>query len=256
VTTPVSNNRPPLPEDELLDCVKQAQQGDEGARNRVIEANLRLVWSIVGRFVGSGVEPDDLFQIGSIGLLKAVDNFDFSYSVRFSTYAVPMIIGEIRRFLRDHGPMKVSRSLKELGTKAKAASERLRHQYGREATLSEIAKDLKVSPEEIVEASDSLKAPASLEQVVFGEGDDAVYLGDQLADEAGGGDESPWMEKLALKEALSRLDSRERSVIIWRFFGDKTQSEVAEMIGLSQPQVSRIEKSALKSIRSLLSEEI
>lgn len=237
------------PDDELRRLVARARAGDREARDRLVEGNLRLVRSLVSRFSASGADPEDLFQIGCIGLLKAIDRFDLSYDVRFSTYAVPLIMGEIRRHLRDDGPMRVSRSLKQLAQQARRVRERLATEMERDPTVAEVAEELGVSPEEVVEALDGVRPPASIHQTVH-EGDgDPIYLLDQLAADDGQR-EGVWLDRVALREGLNQLDERERTVILLRFFRDKTQTEVASILGCSQVQVSRLERRALERIRN------
>jgi len=236
------------PDDEVRRLVALAQAGDKPARDQLVEGNLRLVRSLVSRFSASGADPEDLFQIGCIGLLKAIDRFDLSYDVRFSTYAVPLIMGEIRRYLRDDGPMRVSRSLKQLAQQARKVRERLSLELQRDPTVAEVAEELGVNPEDVVEALEGVRPPASIHQTVH-EGDgDPIYLLDQLAAEDGQR-EGVWLDRVALREGLQRLDERERMVILLRFFRDKTQTEVASLLGCSQVQVSRLERRALERIR-------
>lgn len=236
------------PDEEVRRLLARARAGDKEARDRLVEENLRLVRSLVSRFSVSGADPEDLFQIGCIGLLKAIDRFDLNYDVRFSTYAVPLIMGEIRRHLRDDGPMRVSRSLKQLAVQTRKVREQLAAELQRDPTVHEIAAELGVAPEEVVEALDGVRPPASIHQTVH-EGDgDPIYLLDQLA--AGDGHrEGLWLDRVALREGLEQLDERERMVILLRFFRDKTQTEVASILGCSQVQVSRLERRALDRIR-------
>ncbi|KIL48119.1 RNA polymerase sporulation sigma factor SigF [Jeotgalibacillus campisalis] len=229
----------------VREWIRLSQAGDQEARSRMVETNVRLVWSVVQRFLNRGHDPDDLFQIGSIGLLKAVDKFDLSYSVKFSTYAVPMIIGEIQRFLRDDGAVKVSRSVKELAIKVRRAREQLSSKYGRLPTLSEIAEELDVTVDDIVLSQEAAKTPASIHETVYENEGDPITLLDQLASK----DEDQWFQQLALKEALLTLEKRDRVIIFLRYYKDCTQSEVADKLGISQVQVSRIEKRVLQSIR-------
>lgn len=240
------------PDHVVRDLVRQAQAGDKAARDRLVEANLRLVRSLVTRFASTSADLDDLFQLGCIGLLKAVDRFDLSYDVRFSTYAVPLILGEIRRHLRDDGPMRVSRSLKQLAQQARRAREKLSGSLGREPTIAEIAAECGVSTEEVVEALDGARPPASIHQTVHESDGDPIYLLDQLASEEGQR-EGQWLDRVALREGLSQLPEREQMVILLRFFRDKTQAEVAEVLGCSQVQVSRLERRALEQIRNFMS---
>lgn len=240
------------PDAEVRDLVARAQGGDKEARERLVEGNLRLVRSLVARFSTTTADPEDLFQLGCIGLLKAIDRFDLSYEVRFSTYAVPLILGEIRRHLRDDGPVRVSRGLKQLAQQARKVREKLSAEMGRDPTVGEVARELGVSPEEVVEAMDGARPPASIHQTVH-EGDgDPIYLLDQLAAEDGAR-EGIWLDRVALREGLDRLEPRERAVIMLRFFRDKTQTEVASMLGCSQVQVSRLERRALERIREFVS---
>ncbi|PPA71309.1 RNA polymerase sporulation sigma factor SigF [Jeotgalibacillus proteolyticus] len=229
----------------VREWIRLSQAGDQEARSKMVETNVRLVWSVVQRFLNRGHDPDDLFQIGAIGLLKAVDKFDLSYSVKFSTYAVPMIIGEIQRFLRDDGTVKVSRSVKELAIKVRRAKEQLSSQYGRLPTLTEIAEELDVTVDDIVLSQDASRAPASIHETVYENEGDPITLLDQMASK----DEEQWFHQLALKEALLTLEKRDRVIIFLRYYKDFTQSEVAEKLGISQVQVSRIEKRVLQSIR-------
>ncbi|CUH94055.1 RNA polymerase sigma-F factor [Propionispora sp. 2/2-37] len=239
-----------LANEELLNLIKRAQKGDFGAKESILENNLNLVRSIVYRFLNRGYEWDDLFQIGCIGLVKAIERFDVQYNVKFSTYAVPMIIGEIRRFIRDDNPVKVSRPLKELAYRVHKSQEKLQGIMGREPTINEVAEDLETAPQEIVAALEALQPPASLYEPAFHDDGDNVLLLDQIT--SCEGQEGAFFDKLVLKEVLSRLPEKERKVIHMRFFEDRTQSEIAALIGLSQVQISRIEKNALKLIRFFL----
>ncbi len=227
-------------------------EGDEQAREEYIKGNLRLVLSIIQRFSGNGENVDDLFQIGCIGLIKAIDNFDITQNVRFSTYAVPMIIGEIRRYLRDNNSIRVSRSLRDTAYKAICAKERLMKTISREPTIMEIAAEVGMSKEDIVFALDAIQNPVSLYEPVFSDGGDTLYVMDQISDKKNG--EDHWVQEIALNDALDRLPSRERDIIEMRFFEGKTQMEVAKEVGISQAQVSRLEKGALKIMRHYLSE--
>lgn len=239
-----------LGDEELREWLKRAQTGDKSATEYILEHNINLVRSIVHRFLNRGYEWDDLFQIGCIGLIKAIDRFDLSFSVKFSTYAVPMIIGEIRRFLRDDSPIKVSRPLKELAYRVHRTQERLQGLLGRDPTISEVAKELALAPQEIVSALEAVQPPASLFEHAFHDDGDPIHRLDQIS--ASDGQDNNYFEKLALQEVLLRLPAKERMIINLRFFEDKTQSEIAGMIGLSQVQVSRIEKQALKMIKELM----
>jgi RNA polymerase sporulation-specific sigma factor len=239
-----------LSDAEFKDLIKKAQAGDLKAKEIILQNNLNLVRSIVHRFTNRGYEWDDLFQIGSIGLIKAIERFDSNFSVKFSTYAVPMIIGEIRRFMRDDNPVKVSRPVKELAYKVHRTQERLQGMLGREPTISEVAKELALAPQEIVSALEAIQPPASLYESAFHDDGDPISIIDQITYEDG--QDSTYFEKLALREVLSRLPAKEGLVIRLRFFEDKTQAEIAAKIGLSQVQISRIEKHALKLIRDYL----
>lgn len=239
---------PLLTDQQLKDLLHLAKSGDKEARDTLVNCNLKLIFNLVQRFSNRGYDLEDLFQIGTIGLIKAIDKFDFNYNVKFSTYAVPMIIGEIRRFLRDDSPIKVSRSYKELVYKVNRAKETLTKELGREPTLKEVAKRLKVPLDDIVIALEAVQSPASIHETLYQDDSDPIYILDQLS----GDKEDQWFENLTLKEVIAKLPERERLVILLRFFEDKTQNEVAEIIGLSQVQVSRIERAALRRIRELL----
>lgn len=239
-----------LTDEEFKELIPKAQAGDQTAKEIIIQSNLNLVRSIVHRFTNRGYEWDDLFQIGSIGLIKAIERFDSNFSVRFSTYAVPMIIGEIRRFMRDDNPVKVSRPIKELAYKVHKMQEKLQGVLGREPTLSEVAKELALAPQEIVSALEAIQPPASLYESAFHDDGDPISIIDQIKYEDG--QDNAYFEKLALREVLSRLPPKECTVIKLRFFEDKTQAEIAAMLSLSQVQISRIEKHALKLIRDYL----
>lgn len=225
-------------------------EGDMEARTRYIEGNLRLVLSVIKRFASSSENVDDLFQIGCIGLIKAIDNFDTSLNVKFSTYAVPMIIGEIRRFLRDNNSIRVSRSLKDTAYKAIYAKEALTKKNLKEPTIEEVASEIGISKEDITYALDAIQNPMSLYEPIFTDGGDTLYVMDQISDKKN--KEETWVEHLSLSEAMKRLNPREYEIISLRFFEGKTQMEVAESIGISQAQVSRLEKNALKTMRSYL----
>lgn len=237
-------------EKELL--FSKIQEGDLQAREAYIKGNLRLVLSVIKRFPSANENADDLFQIGCIGLIKAIDHFDASLNVRFSTYAVPMIIGEIRRFLRDNSSsIRVSRSLKDTAYKSIHAKEMLTKNLQRDPTIEELSAEIGIPKEEIVYALDAIQSPMSLYEPVFNDGGDALYVMDQISDKKGG--EDTWVEHLSLSDALEKLSAREHEIICLRFFEGKTQMEVAQMIGISQAQVSRLEKNALKTLRSYLS---
>lgn len=247
--TDVRNARHPyLPDDEVKKLIAQSQKGDDQAREQLIHHNIRLVWSVVQRFIGRGYEADDLFQIGCIGLLKAVDKFDLSYDVKFSTYAVPMIIGEIQRFLRDDGTVKVSRSLKETANHIRKTKDELSKKFGRVPTVKEIAEQLGISPEEVVFAQEANRAPSSIHEKVYENDGDPITLMDQIADE----EEEQWFDKLALKEAIEQLSEREKLIVYLRYYKDQTQSEIAERLGISQVQVSRLEKKILSRMKEYM----
>jgi len=242
---------PLLKEDEKAELFQRIKSGDEEARKRYIEGNLRLVLRVIQRFSNANEHIDDLFQIGCVGLIKAIDNFNPDMMVKFSTYAVPMIVGEVRRFLRDNNTIRVSRSLRDIAYKAIYAKEELMKKSLKEPTLCEIADEIGVSKEEIAYALDAIQSPVSLYDPVYTDGGDTLYMMDQISDKTQ--KEEKWVEDLALEEAMRRLPERERSIIRKRFFDGKTQMEVAEEIHISQAQVSRLEKNALKSMRKYLS---
>ena len=227
------------------------REGDTAARETYIEGNLRLVLSVIKRFSGSAENVDDLFQIGCIGLIKAIDNFDSTLGVKFSTYAVPMIIGEIRRFFRDNNSIRVSRSLKDTAYKAIYARDTLTRKNLKEPTMEEIAAEVGISKEDIVYALDAMQNPMSLYEPVYTDGGDTLYVMDQISDKKNR--EDNWIEELSLNDAMNHLNERENFILRLRFYEGKTQMEVAEEIHISQAQVSRLEKSALKSIRTYLS---
>src|SRR5690625_721901 len=233
-----------LSHEEMKIYIKKRQNGDTEARNVLVERNVRLVWSVVQRFINRGYDPDDLFQIGSIGLIKAIDKFDLSYEVRFSTYAVPMIIGEIQRFIRDDGTIKVSRTLKELGHKVRRKKEELTKQLKRSPTISEVAASLDVTPEEVVQAQEAIRYPHSIHETVYENGGEPITLLDQIAEEDIG-----WFDRLLLEEAINRLTEREQLIVYLRYFKDQTQTEVAKRLNISQVQVSRLEKKILQQMK-------
>lgn len=230
---------------------ERIEAGDRSARETYIEGNLRLVLSVIKRFSSSNENVDDLFQIGCIGLIKAIDNFDSSLNVKFSTYAVPMIIGEIRRFLRDNSSLRVSRSLKDTAYKAIYAKDTLTRRNLKEPSMEEIANEIGLSKEDIVYALDAIQNPMSLYEPVYTDGGDTLYVMDQISDKKN--KEETWIEHLSLSEAMKKLSSREHEIISLRFFEGKTQMEVADMIGISQAQVSRLEKNALRVMKNYLS---
>ena len=239
-----------LSHDETIDLILKSQKGDKDAKNKLVNHNIGLVRSVLKGFMNRGYEVDDLFQIGSIGLLKAIDKFDISYDVKFSTYAVPMIIGEIKRFLRDDGMIKVSRSLKQTAAKAKVAEEKLYKELGREPTIEEISDEINVDKEEIIMALESSYNPEYLYDVVHQSDGSPLYLIDKISLETE--EEKDIVDNIVLKEMLSQLKSRDRQVIILRYFQDKTQTEVAKLLGISQVQVSRIEKKIIEDMRKML----
>ena len=241
---------PLLTNEEKDTLFRRILEGDEEAREQYIKGNLRLVLSVIQRFSNSQENIDDLFQIGCIGLIKAIDNFDSTLGVKFSTYAVPMIIGEIRRFLRDNNSISVSRSLKDTAYKAIYARDTLTRKNLKEPTMEEIAAEVGISKEDIVYALDAMQNPMSLYEPVYTDGGDTLYVMDQISDKKN--KEETWVEHLSLSEAMKRLNDRERHIISLRFFEGKTQTEVADMIGISQAQVSRLEKNALKAMRGYL----
>ena len=242
---------PILKEEEKEALFARIKAGDEQAKEEYIKGNLRLVLSVIKRFGASGENPDDLFQIGCIGLIKAINNFNTELDVKFSTYAVPMIIGEIRRYMRDNNSIRVSRSLRDTAYKAIYAKENYVKQHMKEPTVQEIAEEIGISKEDIVFALDAIQVPMSLQEPVYNEGGDALYVMDQISDNKN--KEETWVEHLSLSEAMKRLNPREHQIISLRFFEGKTQMEVAENIGISQAQVSRLEKNALRTMRQYLS---
>ncbi|MCM1488729.1 MAG: RNA polymerase sporulation sigma factor SigG [Firmicutes bacterium] len=236
-----------LKESEKTELLKKIKDGDMNARDELISGNLRLVLSVIQRFTGRGENPDDLFQVGVIGLIKAIDNFDITLRVRFSTYAVPMIIGEIRRFLRDNSAMRISRSLRDIAYKALQAKEKLMSNTAAEPTIEEIAKEIGAKKEDVVIALEAISDPISLYDPVFSESGDTVYVMDQVGDK---NNDLNWLNEIALKDAIINLGNREKKILNLRFFQGKTQVEVANEIGISQAQVSRLEKNALNKIKS------
>ncbi|HHY64750.1 MAG TPA: RNA polymerase sporulation sigma factor SigG [Clostridiaceae bacterium] len=238
---------PLLSSSEMDELFARIRQGDKQAREEFIHGNLRLVLSVIQRFGNRGENADDLFQVGCIGLIKAIDNFDLSQNVKFSTYAVPMIIGEIRRYLRDNNPIRVSRSLKDTAYKALQAREKIIGKESREPNVTDIANELGISKENVVMALDAIQEPISLFESVYHDGGDAIYVMDQVKDEKN--TDEKWLETIAINEAMSKLSEREKRIVDLRFFQGRTQMEVAEEIGISQAQVSRLEKSALKHMQ-------
>jgi len=241
---------PVLTGSQMRTLFEAMQKGETSARTQLINGNLRLVLSVIQRFNNRGEYVDDLFQVGCIGLMKAIDNFDLSQNVKFSTYAVPMIIGEIRRYLRDNNPIRVSRSLRDVAYKALQVRDTLVNKYSREPSINEIAGELKVPREEIVFALDAIQEPVSLFEPVYHDGGDTIFVMDQIRDEKNV--DQSWLEDIAIKDALGKLSSRERLILTLRFYEGKTQMEVAEEIGISQAQVSRLEKAALNHMRKYM----
>jgi len=240
---------PVLTPEEKVELLTKIKKGDKEARNIFINGNLRLVLSVIKRFYGRGENVDDLFQVGCIGLIKAMDNFDLSQNVQFSTYAVPMIIGEIRRYLRDNNPIRVSRSVRDLAYKALAIKEKIIKEKQKEPTVEEIAKELGVDKEEIVFSLDAIQEPISLQEPVYGDGTENLYVMDQVRDNKN--TDEYWAENITILEAMKKLNQKEKMILNKRFFEGRTQVEVAEEIGISQAQVSRLEKSAIEHIRRI-----
>jgi len=241
---------PVLSNEVMVGLFRDMQAGDKSAREKLISGNLRLVLSVIHRFHNRGENADDLFQVGCIGLIKATDNFDLSHNVRFSTYAVPMIIGEIRRYLRDNNSIRVSRSLRDIAYKALQIREALVNKNGKDPTLEEIAKEADIAVEDIMFALDAIQEPVSLFEPVYHDGGDPIFVMDQIGDEKN--NDGQWLELLNINEGLSRLGEREKKIIDLRFFAGKTQMEVAEEIGISQAQVSRLEKGALLYLKKYM----
>ena len=238
---------PTLTAAETDALLRQAKEGDKAAREKLVEGNLRLVLSVLQRFAGRGENADDLFQVGCVGLLKAIDNFDISQNVRFSTYGVPMIIGEIRRYLRDNSALRVSRSMRDTAYRVLQAREKLQRENQREPTVEQIARELDIPREEVVFAMDAVCDPVSLFEPIYSDSGDAVCVMDQVRDNKN--TDEDWLEQIALKEAMARLSERERQILALRYSDGKTQMEVSSEIGISQAQVSRLEKNAIKSIK-------
>lgn len=236
-----------LSEEEKNELLLRVKDGDMAAREELIKGNLRLVLSVIQRFTNRGENMDDLFQIGCIGLMKAIDGFDVSLGVKFSTYGVPMILGELRRYLRDNNSIRVSRSLKDIAYRAMQEKERLTNLHCKEPTIDEIAENLQLNRTDVVLALESIVEPISLYEPVFSDGGDTIYVMDQLGDN---NDDKNWLDEIALKEAIQNLNEREKRIMTMRFFNGKTQMEVAAEIGISQAQVSRLEKGAIRKIKS------
>ena len=240
-------NLPVLSNKEKEELLRKVKNGDNEAREEFINGNLRLVLSVIQRFQNRGENADDLFQIGCVGLIKALDNFDLNQNVQFSTYAVPMIIGEIRRYLRDNNPIRVSRSVRDLAYKSLQVKERLTKETGKEPTIEQIAKALEIDKEEIAFSLDAIQDPVSLQEPIYKDGSENLYIEDQVKDNKN--IDEKWAENLTIAQALAKLNKREKDIIARRFFDGRTQMEVAEEIGISQAQVSRLEKSALEHIK-------
>lgn len=238
---------PVLKEREKEELLKEVKNGSKTAREKLINGNLRLVLSVIQRFTARGENLDDLFQVGCIGLIKSIDNFDVTQNVKFSTYAVPMIIGEIRRYLRDNNPIRVSRSIKDTAYKAMQVKERLIAEKQTEPTVEEIAKELQIPAAEVVIALESIVSPMSLYDPVYSDGGDTIYVLDQVGDN---NDDNNWLAEISFREQIKNLSEREKNILTLRFMQGKTQMEVSEEIGISQAQVSRLEKSALERIKS------
>lgn len=244
-----TSNLPVLSNEEKEELFIKIKNGDDIARQKFINGNLRLVLSVIQRFRGRGEFADDLFQIGCVGLIKAIDNFDLSQGVQFSTYAVPMIIGEVRRYLRDNSSIRVSRSTKDLAYKVIQFKEKYNKENSKEPSMEEIAKKLGVTKEDVAFSLDAIQDPISLQEPVYNDGTDNIYILDQVSDSKN--TDEVWTENLALSQALKKLNQKEKEIVSKRFFQGKTQMEVADEIGISQAQVSRIEKSAIKHIKRL-----
>ncbi|GEA15031.1 MAG: polymerase sporulation-specific sigma factor [Moorella sp. (in: firmicutes)] len=241
---------PLLTSEEMRQLFEAMQRGEPEAREKLIKGNLRLVLSVIQRFTNRGEYVDDLFQVGCIGLMKAIDNFDLSQNVKFSTYAVPMIIGEIRRYLRDNNPIRVSRSLRDIAYKALQIRDALVNKLAREPSVAEIAREINLPQEEVIFALDAIQEPVSLFEPIYHDGGDPIYVMDQIGDEKN--QDGSWLENIAIREAMNKLNPRERLILSLRFFEGKTQMEVADEIGISQAQVSRLEKAALQHMRKYI----
>ena len=240
-----------LSNEEMMRLIELAQKGDQAAKQRLVEGNLKLVLSVIQRFLGRGENPDDLFQVGCIGLLKAIANFDTTKDVRFSTYGVPMIAGELRRYLRDYSPIRVSRSVRDLAYRVLQCKQAMTAENGREPTFAQIAERLGVPEEDVVGAMDAVSTPVSLYEPVYTDGGDPLTVMDQVRDVKN--TDEQWLESIALRQAMHRLTDREKRILALRFYDGRTQMEVAGSIGISQAQVSRLEKNALNTIRKAIS---
>lgn len=241
---------PVLPNKKMRELLGRIKEGDVEARDEMVQGNLRLVLSVIQRFNNRGEYVDDLFQVGCIGLMKAIDNFDLSQNVKFSTYAVPMIIGEIRRYLRDNNPIRVSRSLRDIAYKALQTRDNLANKYSQEPSIAQIAEELKIPREEIVFALDAIQDPISLFEPIYNDGGDPIFVLDQISDEKS--TERHLIEGVSIKEGMTHLADRERMILTMRFYEGRTQMEVADEIGISQAQVSRLEKAALRHLRKYM----
>ena len=239
-----------LSNEEMMRLIELAQKGDQAAKQRLVEGNLKLVLSVIQRFLGRGENPDDLFQVGCIGLLKAIANFDTTKDVRFSTYGVPMIAGELRRYLRDYSPIRVSRSVRDLAYRVLQCKQAMTAENGREPTFAQIAERLGVPEEDVVGAMDAVSTPVSLYEPVYTDGGDPLTVMDQVRDVKN--TDEQWLESIALRQAMQNLSERERRILALRFYDGRTQMEVAGSLGISQAQVSRLEKGALASIRKAI----
>ena len=244
-----TSNLPLLSKEEKEALFVKIKAGDEEARNTFINGNLRLVLSVIQRFYGRGENADDLFQVGCVGLIKAIDNFDLRQNVQFSTYAVPMIIGEVKRYLRDNNSIRVSRSVRDLAYKVIQFKERYTKEHGKEPNVEEIAKELEVTKEDIAFSLDAIQDPVSLQEPVYNDGSESIYIMDQIKDSKN--TDELWAEKITIKGAMEKLNEKEKMIINKRFFDGRTQMEVAEEIGISQAQVSRLEKTAIQHIKRL-----
>ena len=244
-----TSNLPLLSKEEKEALFVKIKAGDEEARNTFINGNLRLVLSVIQRFYGRGENADDLFQVGCVGLIKAIDNFDLKQNVQFSTYAVPMIIGEVKRYLRDNNSIRVSRSVRDLAYKVIQFKERYTKEHGKEPNVEQIAKELEVTKEDIAFSLDAIQDPVSLQEPVYNDGSESIYIMDQVKDSKN--TDELWAEKITIKGAMEKLNEKERMIINKRFFDGRTQMEVAEEIGISQAQVSRLEKTAIQHIKRL-----
>ena len=240
---------PMLSNEEKKELLEKIKNGDEQARAKFINGNLRLVLSVIQRFSNRGENPDDLFQVGCIGLIKSIDNFDLSQNVQFSTYAVPMIIGEVRRYLRDNNSIRVSRSIRDLAYKVLAIKEKYNKEQQKELSIEEIAKKLEVSTEDVVMCLDAIQSPVSLQEPVYGDGAESIFLMDQVKDKKN--NDEFWTENITIAEAMKKLNAKEQNIIQRRFFDGRTQMEVADEIGISQAQVSRLEKNAIDHIKRI-----